>query len=112
MRRSVSSLLAVAVVASLFVPLLAAQPAARAACCLRNGQHHCMQSAGADGFQAQPSPCPYRHHFALFSAPVALLRATSAVDLVFARQLMPVPQAGGILSLDSYSVPQRGPPLA
>ncbi len=114
MRKSLSSLVVVAMLLMVVAPLLALAPQTLPACCRAGGKHHCaaMMKLGGDGFRAEAPLCPYRHgpavapaHSALPGSGLTLATAASCSELY-------IPAVRTVTVTSSYSVPQRGPPLA
>lgn len=60
MRRLPASLLLALFLGWIVLPFAPVPAHTLAACCLRNGKHHCQGMGGPDGFRAACSACPYR----------------------------------------------------
>lgn len=112
MRRCLSSLLMLAMLATAAAPLLAAQPSALHACCLRGGKHHCSGGSGQDGFKSQASSCPYNRSFALSVSPVALAGSTYALAVILDDQDTAQVSITANRQHSEHAVSLRGPPLS
>jgi hypothetical protein len=113
MRKSLSSLVVVAMLLMVVAPLLALAPQTLPACCRAGGKHHCvamMNMGGGQGFQAQAPPCPYRHGPAVAPAPSALGGAPHTLAIAASCSELYIPAIRTVTLSSSYSVPKRGPP--
>ncbi|HYV75149.1 MAG TPA: hypothetical protein VFB24_12895 [Candidatus Binatia bacterium] len=110
MRRGVSLTILVIILAALLAPLAQGATAAVPVCCRVGGQHHCMGTAGMDGFRSQAQSCPFRSYPVVKGGIVALLgpnlpqaRLATQPQFLVAALLEPVR-----LSFDTAQ--KRGPP--
>jgi hypothetical protein len=114
MRRCLSSWLLLLTLMTSVSPLLALMPQTVPACCRADGKHHCGATLklSGEGFRAQATACPFRSmspalrtHAALHSGRLALAMAAARAELTLSHISDPVVRS-------SYTLPERGPPLA
>jgi hypothetical protein len=112
MRRSLASLLLAVLMAPFALPWAQAQPDAHA-CCRRSGQHHCAAPAGADGFRATATCCPFQRSIPLLSHSETALRASaSSLPFTLSWHRSVSFSSPDIARQLAGNAQKRGPPLA
>jgi len=115
MRRPISILLLVLMLAALIAPVaVATVTAPTPACCRAGGRHHCSATAASlvpSGIRLQGQSCPYRKHLA-FSVSAAPPPAAETVAPVGAHSVLHQFYSEVFISRRELPHSQRGPPHA